>query len=47
MPESSINLPKGSDTYDELDMGFSGMVACNFSVVGRNAWIIDCGASDT
>lgn len=27
-------------------MGFSGMVACNLSIVSHNAWIIDSGASD-
>lgn len=46
MPGSFLNVPRGSDTDDELEMGFYGMVACNLSVVGKNAWIIDSGASD-
>lgn len=37
---------RGSDTEEELEMAFSGMVACNLSVTSSNAWIVDSGASD-
>lgn len=46
MPGNSGNTQRGSDTEEELEMGFSGMVACNLSIVSHNAWIIDSGASD-
>ncbi|XP_074356728.1 uncharacterized protein LOC141696493 [Apium graveolens] len=46
MPGGSGNVHRGSDTEEELEMGFSGMVACNLSITSHNAWIIDSGASD-
>ena len=40
------NLQRGSDTEEELEMGFSGMISYNLSLTSSHAWIIDSGASD-
>uniref|UniRef100_A0A803LRD3 Uncharacterized protein n=1 Tax=Chenopodium quinoa TaxID=63459 RepID=A0A803LRD3_CHEQI len=37
---------KGSETDEELDNSFSGMVSCNHAESVLNGWIIDSGASD-
>ena len=38
--------PKGSDTDDEIDAHFSGMITCNAAAGLTHRWIIDSGASD-
>lgn len=37
---------KGSETDEELDFGFSGMVNVNIVKVPKSEWIMDSGASD-
>lgn len=42
-----MNSSKGSESDDELDGHFSGMITCNSAVAdSKNIWIIDSGASD-
>lgn len=36
----------GSDTAEEVDMGYTGMVSCNLVECVSKEWIIDSGASD-
>uniref|UniRef100_A0A803LW84 GAG-pre-integrase domain-containing protein n=1 Tax=Chenopodium quinoa TaxID=63459 RepID=A0A803LW84_CHEQI len=45
MPSSS-GVVKGSDTDEEIDTNFSGMVSCNTATSSSTEWIIDSGASD-
>ena len=35
-----------SDTEDEMDLTYAGMVSCNFAGTEEKEWIIDSGASD-
>uniref|UniRef100_A0A803KVP7 Uncharacterized protein n=1 Tax=Chenopodium quinoa TaxID=63459 RepID=A0A803KVP7_CHEQI len=44
MPTSSAT--KGSETDEEIENSFSGMVSCNHAESVLNGWIIDSGASD-
>lgn len=46
IPQLQANQVKGSDTEDELDCHFSGMISCNQASGQANEWIIDSGASD-
>uniref|UniRef100_A0A803MEL1 Uncharacterized protein n=1 Tax=Chenopodium quinoa TaxID=63459 RepID=A0A803MEL1_CHEQI len=42
----SPNAVKGSETDEELDINFSGMVSCHHASTLKYGWIIDSGASD-
>ncbi|XP_074363119.1 uncharacterized protein LOC141703501 [Apium graveolens] len=44
MPQ--LNLHKGSETDDEIDVHFSGMITLNQATNLTHKWIIDSGASD-
>lgn len=46
IPQLQSTQIKGSDTEDELDTHFSGMISCNQVSGQTNEWIIDSGASD-
>lgn len=47
IPNQSLQTLKGeSETDDELDIAFSGMVTCNMASCTTNTWIVDLGASD-
>lgn len=46
IPQLQASQVKGSDTEDELDCHFSGMISCNQAIGNTNEWIIDSGASD-
>lgn len=45
MRQLQYNQAKGSETDEELDLHFSGMISSHISL-NKNAWIIDSGASD-
>ncbi|KAL8089292.1 hypothetical protein AgCh_038913 [Apium graveolens] len=46
IPGNNASKLKGYETEDELENCFSGMVTCNMSVVDKDTWIMDSGASD-
>lgn len=46
IPSLSNQSSKASETDDELDSHFSGMIACHNALGNEQEWIIDSGASD-
>lgn len=46
LPSGSGAMKNGSDTEEEIDTGFTGMIACCNVAVNASDWIIDSGASN-